>query len=51
MLNLMTETIKNKSIVNIRKTYVTLNELMTFKSKIPLHKNKEELKLICYQSV
>ena len=43
----MTETIKKKSIVNIRKTYVTLNELMPFKSKIPLHKNKEELKLIC----
>ena len=47
----MTETIEKKSIVNIRKTYVTLNELMTFKSKIPLYKNKEELKLICYQSV
>ena len=36
MLNLMIRVIK-KTIVNIRKTSVTLNELMIFKEKISLH--------------
>ena len=36
MLNLMIGVIK-KTIVNIRKTSVTLNELMILKGKISLH--------------